>query len=165
LLPELKPFYLFEVLRKPVIGELMAPVINVLFWNVAMRLAMAGALVRNGMKRDFQAPFGGLRAAWRLMSLLRWGDPAEVLASIPMLLPAILAPTLIFHGSKDPAVPESLARRVRDLMPNSELVLLDTGHFIPVSEAVAVAKELARFFNRDPDAEVFSAVAAGHLRM
>ena len=64
--PDLKPFCLFEVLRRPVIGELMAPLINLLFWNVAMRLAMAGNQERYQMARDFQTPFLGLRGSWRL---------------------------------------------------------------------------------------------------
>jgi pimeloyl-ACP methyl ester carboxylesterase len=152
--PELKPFYLFEVLRKPVIGEVMAPLINLLFWNVVMRLALKG---KHEVVRDFQRPFGGLRGGWRLMSLLRWGHPAEVLASIPLLLPGILAPTLIFHGSKDPAVPVAFARRACDLTPNSELILLDSGHFLPVSEPVAVAQELLRFFQSDERSMVAAA--------
>lgn len=144
--PELKPFYLFEVLRKPAIGELMAPVINLLFWNVAMRLALAGSRDRSDMIKRFRAPFRGLRGSWRLMSLLRWGHPAEVLAAIPSLLPGISAPTLVFHGSQDPAVPEAFARRACELMPNSELILLDSGHFLPVNEPVAVAEALGHFF-------------------
>src|SRR5580692_729643 len=107
LLPELKPFYLFEILRTPVIGEMMAPVINLLFWKVAMRLVAGGNRDLNEIVRDFEAPFGGLRGSWRLMSLLRRGNPADVLASIPALLAEIAAPTLIFQGSKDPVVPEA----------------------------------------------------------
>jgi pimeloyl-ACP methyl ester carboxylesterase len=147
--PELKPFYLFEVLRKPVIGELLAPIVNLLFWSVAMRLAVAGVPNRNEMVRNLQAPFRGWRGSWRLMSVLRWGHPSEVLASIPILLPGILAPTLVVHGSKDPAVPEAFADRTRDLMPNSVLVLLNSGHFLPLTEPAAVAKAMVRFFGND----------------
>jgi len=147
--PELKPFYLFEVLRKPVIGELMAPAINLLFWNVAMRLALAGSRDRRELVKRFQAPFRGLRGSWRLMSLLRWGRPTAVLASIPDLLPGISAPTLVFHGSKDPAVPEAFARRTCELIPNSELILLDSGHFLPANEPAAVAEALGHFFGSE----------------
>src|SRR5580658_5909729 len=38
--PELKPFHLFRILRTPVIGELLAPVVNSIFWNIAMRYAL-----------------------------------------------------------------------------------------------------------------------------
>jgi pimeloyl-ACP methyl ester carboxylesterase len=150
--PDLKPFYLFELLRKPVLGELLAPAVNLLFWRVAMRLATG----QNRTVSDFEAPFRGPRGSWRLMSLLRWGHPADVLAAIPSLLPGILTPTLIFHGSKDPAVPEAFARRASNLMPNSELILLNSGHFLPITEPEAVAKELAAFFSNNR-----SLVAAG----
>jgi len=165
--PDLKPFCLFEVLRRPVIGELMAPLINLLFWNVAMRLAMAGNQERYQMARDFQTPFLGLRGSWRLMSLLRWGDPAELLAAIPAFLPGILAPTLIFHGSKDPAVPETFARRASNLIPDSELLILNCGHFLPLHEPGGIAHELSRFFNRGESATDRTMVAAGgdHLRL
>jgi pimeloyl-ACP methyl ester carboxylesterase len=110
--PELKPFYPFEALRIPVIGELVAPMINLIFWRVAMPLAVRG---NRDTVRDSHAPFRGLRGPWRLMSLVRWGDPTELLASIPRLLPEILAPTLIFHGAADSAVPEAFARRACEL--------------------------------------------------
>jgi pimeloyl-ACP methyl ester carboxylesterase len=165
--PDLKPFYLFEVLRRPVIGELMAPLVNLLFWNVAMRWAMAGNQDRYKMARDFQTPFLGLRGSWRLMSLLRWGDPAELLASIPAFLPGILAPTLIFHGSRDPAVPEAFARRASDLIPDSELLFLNCGHFLPLHEPNGIAQELSRFFNRGENTtdQTMVAAAGDHLRL
>jgi pimeloyl-ACP methyl ester carboxylesterase len=40
--PDLKPFPLFEVLRKPVVGEVMAPAENLLFWKLVMRVARRG---------------------------------------------------------------------------------------------------------------------------
>jgi haloalkane dehalogenase len=160
MLPEFKPFYLFEILRKPVIGEMMAPLINLLFWKVAMRRVAAGNRDVNQIVRDFEAPFGGLRGSWRLMSLLRWGDPADVLASIPMLLQRIQAPALILNGSVDPVVPEALARRVSDLLPESELILLDSGHFLPLHEPRIIARELVRFFHSQDRPEVRPMVAA-----
>jgi haloalkane dehalogenase len=156
LLPELKPFHLFEILRKPVIGEMMAPLINLLFWKVAMRRVASGNRDLNEIVRDFEAPFGGLRGSWRLMSLLRWGNPADVLASIPSLLAEISAPALIFHGSRDPVVPEAFARRVSDLVPDSELILLDSGHFLPLHEPRLIARELMRFFHGQDQPEVCS---------
>ena len=38
--PELKPFHLFRIIRRPVVGELMAPLVNSIFWNIAMRYAV-----------------------------------------------------------------------------------------------------------------------------
>jgi len=37
-------------------------------------------------------------------------------------------------------VPEAFALRACDLMPNSELILLDSGHFLPASKPEAVAE-------------------------
>ena len=34
-------------------------------------------------------------------------------------------------------------------MPNSELILLDSGHFLPVNEPVAVAEALGHFLGSD----------------
>jgi pimeloyl-ACP methyl ester carboxylesterase len=138
----------------------MAPIINLLFWNVVMRLATPASRNRNEMMKEFQAPFRGLRGSWHLMSLLRWGHPAEVLKSIPSLLPRISTPTLIVHGSKDPAVPESFANRARDLMPDSELIFVDSSHFLPINEPVAVAEALVRFFGRAESEGLVSMVAA-----
>jgi pimeloyl-ACP methyl ester carboxylesterase len=143
---------------------MMAPIISLLFWSIAMRLACDANNARREQVIDFRAPFRGLRGAWRLMALLRWGDPAEVLASIPTILPRLLAPTLIFHGSKDPAVPPDFALRAAGLIPNSEVILLDSGHFLPMNEPGVIAGELHRFFTigeqGDPECRP-SALAVG----
>lgn len=144
--PDLKPFFLFEILRKPVIGELLAPAISLLFWKLVMKRAIGQFDNRNELVREFHAPFCGLVGSWRLMSLMRWGNPADVLASILVLLPQLLMPTQIFHGSKDPAVPEEFASRAKSLIPNSEVILLNAGHFLPLHEPQIIAKELCRFF-------------------
>ena len=108
---------------------------------------------------DFHAPFGGLWGAWRLMALLRWGDPAVVLASMPAMLPQLLIPTLIFQGARDKAVPARFARQASALIPQSRLVTVDSGHFIPLNNPRAVATELRQFFqaavrNAQPGFEV-----------
>jgi len=148
--PDLKPFSLFEILRKPFVGEVMAPAINLLFWKFVMRLAFEDDANtyrdRDDIVHDFHAPFQGLAGAWRLMSLLRWGDPAEVLASMPKRLTELLPPTLIFHGRRDPAVPRAFATRAASLIPESEVIFLDSGHFLPMSEPAIIARELLRFF-------------------
>src|SRR5215471_2414022 len=57
--PDLKPFYLFEILRKPLLGEFMAPAINMLFWKLVMRLALQedANSDRKDIVHDFQTPF------------------------------------------------------------------------------------------------------------
>jgi pimeloyl-ACP methyl ester carboxylesterase len=161
--PDLKPFGLFEILRKPILGELMAPLINLIFWKLVMRRALHdtdGDHRQQDALEDFNAPFSGPLGAWRLMSLLRWGNPAEVLASIPALLPELLLPTLIVHGSKDPAVPEKFAVRASGLIPNSEMLLLDSGHFLPMNEPAAIADKLLSFFGSDIPAHIETRIPA-----
>jgi pimeloyl-ACP methyl ester carboxylesterase len=102
---------------------------------------------------DFHAPFTGLLGAWRLMSVLRFGDPTEVLA-VPAMLPHLQAPTLVFHGSRDKAIPQGFALRASALIPDSKVILLDSGHFIPLSNPDAIAKELLVFFARSVTAQV-----------
>jgi pimeloyl-ACP methyl ester carboxylesterase len=145
--PELKPFHLFRVIRRPVIGEMLAPLVNAIFWKIAMRYATDPQREQlSEVVEDFHAPFSGPLGAWRLMSVLRFGDPAEILASIPSMLPQLLMPTLIFHGAHDKAIPEMFARRACALIPRSRVVMVDSGHFIPLNNPEVVAAELLSFF-------------------
>ena len=148
LFPELKPFFLLEALRKPILGELLAPLIGHIFWKVAMRRALLGSEQGEQIVRDFYKPFSGLTGPWEFMRVLRWGKPASVLAEIPKFLPSLLIPTLIFHGSQDPAIPEAFARRASQMIPNASMVTLESGHFIPLNQPGPVATRLARFFDR-----------------
>jgi pimeloyl-ACP methyl ester carboxylesterase len=148
--PELKPFHLFRILRQPVIGELLAPALNAIFWKIAMRYAVEPQWAKlDDVVEDFHAPFSGPLGAWRLMSILRFGDPADVLASIPAMLPQLRIPTIIFQGSHDPAIPEAFARRASALIPHSKVIMVDSGHFIPLNNPQVVAAELLRFFAAD----------------
>jgi pimeloyl-ACP methyl ester carboxylesterase len=152
LFPELKPFHLFRVLRCPIVGELLAPVVNFLFWKVAMRFALEQKReALDAVLADFSAPFSGTSGAWRLMNLLRFGNPAEVLGAIPAMLPQLHMPTLVIHGSHDPAVPESFAERAGAAIPKARVVFVDAGHFIPLNNPGAVASALVRFFNGSSD--------------
>jgi pimeloyl-ACP methyl ester carboxylesterase len=147
--PELKPFRLFRIIRTPVIGELLAPVVNSIFWNIAMRYAIEERRAElSDVVDDFHAPFAGPWGAWKLMSVLRFGDPADILASIPAMLPQLLIPTLIFQGSRDKAIPEGFAQRASTLIPRSKVVTVDSGHFIPLNNPEVVAAELLNFFAR-----------------
>ena len=149
--PELKPFYLFRLMRIPVIGELLAPLVSAIFWKVAMRLAVeqSRAELDNGLE-EFRAPFAGLLGAWRLMSVMRFGNPAELLAGVPGMLPHLAVPTLIFHGAHDQAVPQRFAQRASDLIPRSRFLMVDSGHFLPLNNPDLLATELRRFFEKTP---------------
>jgi pimeloyl-ACP methyl ester carboxylesterase len=147
LFPELKPYYLFELLRKPVIGECLAPFVHPIFWNLGMRRAVRNEEgLSNAVLSDFSAPFSGFAGAWHFMQILRWGKPSEMLAPVSGMLPQLTAPTLIFQGSRDPAIPASFAQRAQRLIPNSQLLQVDSGHFIPLNRPNFVAKHLLNFF-------------------
>ena len=150
LFPELKPFYLLEALRRPILGEMLAPLIGLIFWKVAMHRAVSGVEHGDQALVDFYKPFAGFSGSWAFMRVLRWGKPANVLADVPGFLPSLLIPTLIFHGDQDIAIPEAFARRASELIPNASLVRLESGHFIPLDQPEPVAVGLAGFFDRHP---------------
>jgi len=148
LFPDLKPYFLLECLRKPFVGEVLAPLVHSVFWNVAMRLSARNEEGPDSSIVDrFHEPFSGFEGAWNFMRVLRWGTPADVLAAVPGMLPEILVPTLIFQGLRDPAIPASFARRAHGLIPNCELVQVNCGHFIPLNRPGLVADRLLQFFD------------------
>ena len=124
----------------------LAPLIQAIFWKIAMHRALGGEVDGDAVVEDFHAPFAGPAGPWQFMRVMRWGEPTELLAEVPAFLPQLLMPTLIFHGSRDAAIPEAFARRASSLIPNSSMVTLDSGHFIPVHQQEYVANRLAGFF-------------------
>jgi pimeloyl-ACP methyl ester carboxylesterase len=166
LFPELKPFHLFRIIRRPVLGELLAPVVNFVFWKIAMRRALRERCAElSAAVKDFAAPFCGPLGAWRLMSVLRWGDPAEVLAAIPAMLPQLRMPTIIFQGLHDPALPRTFAERAGASIPNSRVVMVEAGHFIPLNNPDVVAAELLRFFEKTKSAGTTAATFASQASL
>jgi len=147
LFPELKPFYLLEALRKPILGELLAPLIGPIFWKIAMQWAVSGVEQGDQALKDFHRPISGFFGSWAFMRVLRWGKPANVLAEVPGFLPKLTMPTLIFHGAQDVAIPEAFALRASALMPNASMITLESGHFIPLHQPEPVATGLADFFD------------------
>ena len=142
--PDLEPFFLLDLLRKPALGELCAPLVHALFWHVAMRRALPGA--RHESRRNcFAKNFRGIGGPWRLMRLVRWGKPDVVLKDFPSILQELACPALVIHGSRD-ILPEFFARRASALISNSQLIALDSGHFIPLDQASLVSRHLTAFF-------------------
>jgi len=157
LFPDIRPYYLFQLLRKPMIGELMAPCIHPIIWRVAMRRACHGCdLDSEAALTAFESPFRGPLGPWRMMRLLRWGRPSEVLGGMPALLATLQPPTLIFHGAKDPAIPVSFAYRTAALIANSKLTIVDAGHFVPLNCPEIVARRLNSFFSAESEAAELS---------
>ena len=138
--PELRPFYLLTTLPKPLMGEVLAPFMHFLFWQIVMRRAITRELSAP-LLRAFSEPTG----AWRLMRLIRWGKPEDMLGEIPARLAALPMPTLLFHGMRD-VLPATFAMRAASLIPNSKLMTLDAGDFIPLDSPNEVASSLRSFF-------------------
>lgn len=144
ILPDLRPFFLLELLRKRIIGELTAPLLHTLFWQIAMRRAISD--VRFASQRaSFHQTFSGPSGPWKLMQLVRWGRPETVFRDFPTMLQTLDCPTLVIHGSRD-ILPESFSRRTAESIPNSQLLETDSGHFIPIERALEVSQNLMTYF-------------------
>jgi len=59
----------------------------------------------------------------------------------------IAAPTVVIWGRHDPVLPLRVGETVRDLIPGSRLVLIDSGHLPQTTNPAAVAAELVRVAN------------------
>lgn len=162
LFPEIRPYYLFALLRTRVLGELLAPCLHAVIWRLAMRRACQGEDDDSDLVlAAFQMPFRGPLGPWHMMRLLRWGKPSEVLGGMPALLPELRAPTIIFHGANDAAIPVSFAHRAAALIPNSKLMIVDAGHFVPLNCPEIVARNLDLFFSTE--ATVAQALFGGQI--
>ncbi|MHB8242176.1 MAG: alpha/beta fold hydrolase [Solirubrobacteraceae bacterium] len=60
----------------------------------------------------------------------------------------ISAPTLLIWGRKDPVISLRLGRRIAAMVPNAELVVLDSGHVPHTSQPEAFAASLIAFTER-----------------
>ncbi len=141
LFPDLKPFFLLEWLRKPVVGEITAPLVHTLFWKVAMRRSVPRARQRS----KFHETFAGLTGPWRLMRLVRWGKPEILFRDCPSILQSLTRPTLVIHASRD-ILPSSFAHRAAAMISNSELIEMDSGHFLPIERSTDIAVTLLSYF-------------------
>jgi len=142
--PDLEPFFLLDLLRKPILGELTAPLVHALFWQIAMRRAIPHAH-NTSQRASFYKTFSGIAGPWKLMRLVRWGRPEVVLQHLPSILKSLDCPTLVIHGSRD-VLPESFACRAAGLIARSRILTLDSGHFIPLERAAQVSLNLMTYF-------------------
>jgi pimeloyl-ACP methyl ester carboxylesterase len=142
--PDLEPFFLLELLRKPIIGECAAPFVHALFWQIAMKRAIPG--IQNAVQRSsFHRTFAGATGPWRLMRLVRWGRPEILFKNVPSILRRLECPTLVIHGTRD-ILPESFAARAAETISDARLVEFDSGHFIPIERSAEVSQNLMVYF-------------------
>src|SRR5688572_28771098 len=93
------------------------------------------------------------QAKWRRLS---WDQVFQVLNPVAKrdgmfaLLPAILCPALILHGSADAVYSVDRARRLAEALPNAEPpVIIEGGaHFLSLTDADAINPHLRAFLDR-----------------
>lgn len=148
--PEHRIPLFIRLIRTPIVGDFLAPFVTMFLWRVGFYLAIK--------RRDrptteiieaFRRPFTGYSGTRRFAHLARWGDPAQVLGKTAALLPSISAPTLILHGRKDGAIPISFATRAAAIIPDTEIHLLDCGHFLPLNCPDALCGHLLPFLEKE----------------
>lgn len=132
--PEFQVPRVFRLIRIPVLGDCLAPPATALMWSLGIPwlIGRRDRAITN-IVQTFRRPFKGFRGVRRFVHLMRWGNPAQVLAKTAALLPKISMPTLILHGAKDNAIPVYFSIRAQAIIPRAELHLLDYGHFLPLS--------------------------------
>jgi haloalkane dehalogenase len=81
------------------------------------------------------------------LDLYRSGELSE-LAAYEGALTALDVPARIVWGTGDPFLPSSLAARFAEVLPGSEVVLMDAGHFVADDAPGAFADEVAGFLGR-----------------
>ncbi len=147
--PEHQIPWFFRLLRSPIIGDVLAPVATELVWRVGLPKALGQVDGMTDIIEDFRQPFSGFQGSRRLLHILRWGDPAQVLRKTAAMLSSIAAPTLIVHGKQDTAIPISFATRAAEIMPKAELHLIEAKHFIPLICPEELCKHLLLFLAED----------------
>lgn len=136
-----------KLVRVPLLGELLV---------LVMKNALFGSGIRRGMvhpqrftpalQQAIAGAFSGSAGRAALMRNLRWGRPKPVFAEYPRIIKTIIVPTLIIQGRRDPYIPHDQVMRLRQDIPNSELVFIeDGGHFLPMDTPQAVAEHINRW--------------------
>lgn len=153
LFPEFRPPWFFHLLRMPVLGEIFAPAMVLAIWNGGIQSIIERTdPALPDILESFRKPFRGLAGARRMVWLVRWGKPAEVLGRTAAMLNRISAPTLILHGRRDGAIPVSFAERASQMIPDARVLFFDSGHFLPLNVPEAVSDQLRGFFGADLEA-------------
>lgn len=135
-----------RILRAPFVGAAASLLLKpLMFWRLGLETRHLQRYTADH-RRSFSAPFQGVMGGIKLAKRVRWGNPQEVMVPLSRILPNIRARTLVVHCSDDLAVPESMARRSAEAIPDARLLTLDGPHFIPLTHPELVARHLLDFF-------------------
>ncbi|MEM7583085.1 MAG: alpha/beta hydrolase [Acidobacteriota bacterium] len=144
--PEFRRIWPFHLLQVKGLGEMLAPLVVFIMWSGVLQRGIDSS--RPAMREIFDAfrrPFRGVAGSRRLLRILRWGDPEEILGRTAALLPGVEAPCLVIHGRHDEVVPSSFGERAVEVLPDARLVWLDHGHYLPLSLPEEVAAHVGPF--------------------
>ena len=135
--PDLKPFFLVELLRKPLIGDLMAPVISLAFWKYAIQSTL-----------DWDENLNGAVEESFSRSVCRFARNVAFDVCVALGQSGRSAPFDSEHSAGTLPANASFSRIGGSggtgsfcatcgtpLIPDSEVVVLDSGHFFPISES------------------------------
>ena len=101
--------------------------------------------VPDDIRADYLDCYDGDRFVESMRYVRRYPEELPVLAD---LLPQIATPVTIINGRNDPVVPVANAEFLDERLPNSQVVLIDAGHFVweeaPAEYAAAVLESITR---------------------
>lgn len=142
---DFNPPAIMRAIRRPGIGDLIAPVAVRALLAYLPRILTGDDPRTRAIVRGFAAAYRGGEGIRRFVRLTRWGDPADVLGRTAALLPRLAAPTLVVHGARDAAIDLRFAERAAAAIPGARLHVEDCGHFSPLDAADALAVRIAAF--------------------
>ena len=108
----------------------------------------------NHVREDYLSSYEGDRFVESMRYVRTY--PTE-LPALARLLPDIQTPVEIFAGTHDPAVPPVNGEYLHERLPNSELNLIDAGHFVWEDAADEYAALVTSWWNRGYAAVAHSA--------
>jgi pimeloyl-ACP methyl ester carboxylesterase len=98
--------------------------------------------VRRRLSAAYDRCFNPTGAGLQLLAILASGDRAAQLAELTV-------PTLVMHGDRDPLIDVSGGRRIAELVPGAELVILEgMGHDLPTYFWPVVVESVTKLASR-----------------
>lgn len=96
----------------------------------------------------FLRDYDGQAGKERMWQNLSWGTPEEMFADYPDIMKDIAVQTLLLHGQLDPFIPLEHAKRMDEDIPDSTLIIIETGaHFLPIDTPDEVAAAISAFLS------------------
>ena len=130
----------------PILGELTAPLVHAAFLAV---IVMPPGYTRHAQYRPEEKFLQRILRDWRILETDAAGSLGQARGRFSGISSDLEDPPIARRWSSTvPAMclPESFAHRAAGLIANSQLIALDSGHFIPIERAAQVSRHLLAFF-------------------